>query len=131
MPRPTEIVQDFIALWEKPDGFPEAVGTYFRDDTVYENHGLKTTVGKDEALGFYREFSAATGMAAMKIDTHAIAETDGKVLTHRTDYLLGTDGKPVMEVPVMGIFEIEAGKIAAWRDYFDTKAHTPPAEGGE
>jgi limonene-1,2-epoxide hydrolase len=28
-------------------------------------------------------------------------------------------------VPVMGIFEIEGGKITAWRDYFDTIVNVP------
>jgi limonene-1,2-epoxide hydrolase len=31
-----------------------------------------------------------------------------------------------MTVPVMGIFEIADGRIAAWRDYFDTIANAPP-----
>jgi len=25
-----------------------------------------------------------------------------------------------ISVPIMGVFEIDAGKIATWRDYFDT-----------
>lgn len=120
MATPTEIVRDFIALWEKPDGFTEAVHKYFTPGTVYENHGLITTVGPEESLGFYHSFSEQTGMRGMRIDTLAVAETGDKVLTERVDYLLGGDGKPVMTVPVMGIFEIEDGKITAWRDYFDS-----------
>ena len=51
---------------------------------------------------------------------HNIAETTtGAVLTERTDRFRFL-GKP-MEVPVMGIFELQNGKITAWRDYFDTK----------
>lgn len=126
MPTPTEIVSHFIQLWHQPDGFTEAVKRYFSDDTVWENHGLLTTTGKAEALGFYHEFSQSTGMTAMKIDVHAIAETGNKVLTHRTDWILDDSGKAVMEVPVMGIFEIADGKIAAWRDYFDTNSNSPP-----
>jgi limonene-1,2-epoxide hydrolase len=122
---PTEIVTEFIALWEKPDGFPEAVETWFTDDTVYENHGLITTVGKREAIGFYEQFSAQTGMAGMRIEVLASAETGNKVLNERIDHLLGADGEPVMTVPVMGIFEIAGGKIVAWRDYFDTIANVP------
>jgi limonene-1,2-epoxide hydrolase len=40
------------------------------------------------------------------------------VLTERVDRLQ-VQGKPV-EIKVMGTFELnEAGKITAWRDYFD------------
>lgn len=126
MPTPIEIVRAFIELWEQPDGFPQAVARYFTPATVWENHGLLTTTGPDEALGVYHSFGAATGMAGMKIDTLAIAATGDKVLTERIDWILNADGKAVMEVPVMGIFEIVDGKIAAWRDYFDTKAVSPP-----
>jgi len=65
-------------------------------------------------------------MTGMKIDMLAIAESGSKVLTERIDWLLGADGEVVMKVPVMGIFEIADGRITAWRDYFDTKANSPP-----
>lgn len=132
MATPSEIVSAFIALWEQPDGFPQAVDTYFTADTVWENHGLITTRGPEEAIGFYDQFGAATGMAGMKIDVLALAETGGaetgnKVLTERVDYILDAGGETVMTVPVMGIFEVAGGRITAWRDYFDTIANSPPA----
>jgi len=127
MQTPSQIVTDFIALWEEPDGFPQAVDTYFTPDTVWENHGLITTRGPEEAIGFYDQFGAATGMKGMRIDVTAIAETGRKVLTERVDYILGAGGETVMTVPVMGIFEVEGGRITAWRDYFDTVANSPPA----
>jgi limonene-1,2-epoxide hydrolase len=127
MPTPIEIVRDFIALWETPDGFPQAVDQYFTPRTVWENHGLITTSGPDEALGFYREFSDQTGMTGMKIDILAIAAAGDKVLTERIDWILDENGAAVMKVPVMGIFEVADGRITAWRDYFDTIANAPPA----
>jgi limonene-1,2-epoxide hydrolase len=127
-PTPVEIVTRFLALWEEPDGFPKAVGLYFTPETVWENHGLVTTTGPDEALGFYERFSAETGMKGMEIETLAIAQAaDNKVLTERIDWILDSGGAVVMKVPVMGIFEIAGGKIAAWRDYFDTAANSPTA----
>jgi limonene-1,2-epoxide hydrolase len=127
MPTPSEVVSKFVELWEQDDGFTEAVETYFRDDTVWENHGLLTTTGKAGALGFYHEFSKATGMTGMKIDMLAIGESGNKVLTERIDRIIDANGAEVMTVPVMGVFEIEDGKIAVWRDYFDTIANSPPA----
>jgi limonene-1,2-epoxide hydrolase len=125
MASPSEIVTAFIAKWEEPEGFPEAVEAWFTDETVWENVGLITTSGQQEAVGFYDQFSAQTGMTGMKIDVLAIAESGNKVLTERVDYLLGADGKPVMTVPVMGVFEVAGGRITAWRDYFDTIVNVP------
>jgi limonene-1,2-epoxide hydrolase len=39
-------------------------------------------------------------------------------MNERTDILRRKDGVAV-ELPVMGVFEIVDGRIAAWRDYFD------------
>jgi limonene-1,2-epoxide hydrolase len=125
-PTPTEIVTHFVELWEQPDGFTEAVNRYFTPGTVWENHGLLTTTGPAEALGFYHSFSEATGMAGMRIEMLALAAAGSKVLTERIDWILDAGGKEVMKVPVMGIFETEGGRITAWRDYFDTKANSPP-----
>lgn len=125
MATPGEIVSAFIALWEKPDGFPEAVEAYFTDETVWENHGLITTSGQQEAIGFYDQFSAQTGMAGMRIEVLALAETGNKVLTERIDHILDAAGETLMTVPVMGTFEVAGDKITAWRDYFDTIANAP------
>ncbi|RZJ97656.1 MAG: limonene-1,2-epoxide hydrolase [Novosphingobium sp.] len=122
-----DLVTRFVTSWEQPDSFPAMVDAYFTDDTVWDNHGVITTKGKAEAVAFFEQFTAATGMAAMKIDLLAIAETGSKVLTERIDYILNAAGETVMTVPVMGIFEIADGKITAWRDYFDTIKGAPPA----
>ena len=49
--------------------------------------------------------------------------TDGDaVLTERTDVFVTKDKS--IELPVMGSFELEDGKISAWRDYFDMNQFT-------
>ena len=49
---------------------------------------------------------------------HHIAEgADGIVLTKRTDRFKISD--KWLELPVMGVFELNAGQITGWRDYFD------------
>jgi limonene-1,2-epoxide hydrolase len=49
------------------------------------------------------------------------------VLTERIDtFEMG--GKDVV-LPVMGVFEVRDGKIAAWRDYFDMATWTKQASG--
>ncbi len=49
---------------------------------------------------------------------HNIAETaEGHVMTERTDAFMMNS--KWFRLPVMGIFELENGKITSWRDYFD------------
>ena len=44
--------------------------------------------------------------------------SDGNlVMNERTDVMRRKDGADPL--PVTGVFEIENGKIKAWRDYFD------------
>jgi limonene-1,2-epoxide hydrolase len=45
------------------------------------------------------------------------------VLTERVDNFDLAGGKK-LSLPVMGTFEIENGKIQAWRDYFDLATFT-------
>jgi limonene-1,2-epoxide hydrolase len=50
------------------------------------------------------------------------------VLTERVDVFVLPSAK--VELPVMGSFEVEEGKIAAWRDYFDMKQFMDQMAGG-
>ena len=43
--------------------------------------------------------------------------TAGTVLTERRDIFTFANGE--IDLPVMGTFEVDGGKITAWRDYFD------------
>jgi limonene-1,2-epoxide hydrolase len=125
MPSPMETVTTFLKLWEKPGAIEESFRTYFTPDTVWENVGLAVTTGPDEAAAFISAF----GMSTMRVEVLALAETGDKVLTERIDNIIGTDGKPVMSLRVMGIFEVRDGRITAWRDYFDTLPFAPKPEG--
>ncbi|HEV7854456.1 MAG TPA: limonene-1,2-epoxide hydrolase family protein, partial [Mycobacterium sp.] len=40
------------------------------------------------------------------------------VMNERTDVMRRKGGEPI-PLPVTGVFEIENGRIKAWRDYFD------------
>jgi limonene-1,2-epoxide hydrolase len=40
------------------------------------------------------------------------------VMNERTDVMRRQDGHEIA-LPVMGVFEVRDGRIAAWRDYFD------------
>ena len=118
MPTPTETVTSFCAEWGKSqqamlDSFRE----YFTPATVWENVGMARATGIDEALGLMQGFE---GVETIRVDMISIAADGNKVLTERVDTMVGPDDKDVLGVRLMGIFEIDGDKIAAWRDYFDT-----------
>lgn len=118
---PLEIVRDFLSRWEEPGGFAGAVRDHFTTETVWENIGLTKTTGPHEACAVFAGFGAEPGRdLAMRVDLLAIAAQGNKVLTERIDQILGSDGNPDRCFPVAGIFEVQGGKIVAWRDYFAT-----------
>ncbi len=114
----TQIVLDFIDAWNRMDW--DAVIDALSDDVVYDNIPMERLEGKAAAEAFIRN-----GMELIGVDWEllSIAENGNKVLTERVDkFLLPGDYQLVM--PVMGTFEIDNGKISAWRDYFDLTTFT-------
>ena len=117
----TETVKAFCIQFSKGKlGMHEAIRAYFTPKTVWENVGLAVTTGIDEALGVLAQFNQAMGIDAIDIEMLAIAADGDRVLIERIDHLLRADGSEVWDPRVMGIFEIEDGRIRAWRDYFDS-----------
>ena len=129
MATPTQVVLDFLKALETPGGFPQAIRDYFTDKTRYLNVGMSDTTGIPDTVQFVEGFMASTTASYMTVDMLALAETGNKVLTERIDHLRNADGEAVLSLAVMGIFEVEGGKITGWRDYFDT-AGTAGAAGG-
>ncbi len=113
----TKVVEDFIHAWNVMDW--DAAIDALADDVVYHNIPMEPIHGKANAEAFIR------GMQPQSVawETLSIAENGNKVLTERIDGFVMADGKEV-SLPVMGTFEIEGGKIKAWRDYFDLASFT-------
>ena len=109
---PTEIVESFIDAWNRMDW--DAVIDALAEDVIYHNIPMEKLEGKQAATAFI------TGMQPEGVDweTLSIAAPGNKVLTERIDRFDLAGGKKI-DLPVMGTFEIENGKIKAWRDYFD------------
>jgi limonene-1,2-epoxide hydrolase len=120
MATPTEIVIAFLARWDMPGGLDAAIRDCFTPGCAWENHGLAVTKGPDEAIALNAQLGETAGIAAIRVENLAVAATGNKVLTERIDHMLDAAGQTLFSAPVMGIFEIEDGRIAAWRDYFDS-----------
>ena len=109
-----QIVSDFIAAWERRD--LDRIVSFLASDCVYHNIPWEPVRGVDEIRKVLKGFVDSAD--EIEFVVHHSAETsDGVVMNERTDRFL-TKGRR-LELPVMGVFEIRNGKIAAWRDYFD------------
>lgn len=116
-----ETVDTFLAMWDRPGGFAESVRTYFTPATRYENVGMSDTTGIDEAIAFIDAFEASCGGPVnIRVTTLSSAVSGSTVMNERIDDVINHEGQVISTLRLMGIFEMDDGKIAAWRDYFDT-----------
>lgn len=111
----TDLVDEFTAAWSTMD-LDKILG-FFADDAVYTNVPIDPPNEGVEAIR--KTVESFIGMAQrVEFVVHHQTENDrGVVMNERTDRFLM--GDKWAEAPVMGVFEIEGGKIKAWRDYFD------------
>jgi limonene-1,2-epoxide hydrolase len=106
------MVRAFLAAWERRDA--DHIVDHFTDDAVYHSIPLTPIVGKPAIRAFVEGFAdVPPGRLVIR---HQVA-TDDVVMNERTDHIT-LNGRPVV-LPISGVFEIEAGRIAAWREYFD------------
>ena len=107
------LVREFCDAWSKLDA--ELLTGYFTDDGIYHNIPMAPLEGKGAIKAFLTGFLAGVTSAEFKMLN--VVTSGDVVATERIDSftLNGREGA----FPVMGIFEIKGGKIAAWRDYFD------------
>jgi limonene-1,2-epoxide hydrolase len=110
---PLSLVTDFCAAWAKGD--LDAVMAFFADDAVYHNIPVDPVTGVDAIRSTIEGFTGGIESVEFQV-RHIVADGD-VVLTERVD-VFKTAAKTI-SLPVMGVFEITGGKIAAWRDYFD------------
>jgi limonene-1,2-epoxide hydrolase len=115
------IVTEFMeGMCGNKDEVAAAFHRWFTPTTEWENVGLATTRGPEEALQLMSGFEGSIGVVRMNFETLAIAAVGNKVLTERIDHMLDADGKTLGSIRLMGIFEVDGnGKISRWTDYFD------------
>ena len=113
-----DLVRRFCAAWATLD-IPKIMD-FFSDDAVYHNMPIQPIQGKDAIKSVIEQVVAPFERTDWEM-THIVASGD-VVLTERVDRFISPER--TLELPVMGIFEIRDGKIAAWRDYFDLATWT-------
>lgn len=109
------IVNAFIREWDSPRLDAEKLAAYFTEDAVYQN--MPT-----DPLGGRAAITAALAAMGERLESggwdvlRQLASGD-IVMNERVDHFRA--GGRSVDLPVMGIFELRDGKIAAWRDYWD------------
>ena len=106
------MIRDFLRAWERRD--TEYIVDHFTDDGVYHSIPLAPIVGKPAIREFVAGFA---DVPPGRLVIHHQLASDNVVMNERTDYIT-LNGHPVV-LPICGVFEIENGRIKAWREYFD------------
>jgi limonene-1,2-epoxide hydrolase len=109
-----DLVKDFCKLWAAPN--PEQLAGYFTEDAVYHNIPMAAVQGREAIKEFIAGFLAA--FDGIDFQIHRQVSHGMVVMNERTD-VMHRKGGGVIALPVMGVFEVVDGQIAAWRDYFD------------
>ena len=108
-----QVIRNFIEAWSHLD--PEELANYFTEDGVYHNMPAGPVSGRANVENFIRGFSASWTETTW--DLLNIVSSDNVVIAERLDRTRAGDKS--VELPCVGVFELEAGKIKVWRDYFD------------
>lgn len=104
----------FINSWSRLD--PKELTSYFADDGIYHNIPLEPAKGKKAIEDFIKGFTA--NYTETRWDILNVVSRGHIVMAERVDRTKMEDGKSV-DLPVVGVFEMENGKIKIWREYFD------------
>lgn len=109
----------FLDGWG-PGAWPHMRDCYdqwMTDDVSWENTGSPPTKGKQAAMEFLTKLNDTLEMDYCTAELRNISSRGNIVLTERIDRVHLADGTVAIEIPIMGSFTVENGKIARYADY--------------
>ena len=115
------LVREFLLLWEQRD--TDKLVAACTEDAVWHHRPLPPAVGRDGIREFAQRFADVPGGP---YEILLQVADDRVVMNERLDRV--TFGGRLAELRACGVFEIEDGRIKAWRDYFDTGSLTSDDE---
>ncbi|MEX2326918.1 MAG: limonene-1,2-epoxide hydrolase family protein [Pseudomonadales bacterium] len=107
------VIREFVSAWSRLNS--DELASFFTDDGVYHNMPAGPVAGREEVREFIKGFTA--GWTATTWELITIVEEGDVVVTERVDHI--DMGDKHVDLPCLGIFEMEGNKIRVWRDYFD------------
>ena len=95
------------------------LAAFFTHDAVYHNIPFEPVTGRENIAGNIASFirPGPPGIERIEFRVINIAVNGPVVMTERVDVF--TLAGKTFDLQVMGAFEVNDGKIKAWRDYFD------------
>lgn len=108
-----QIIRQFIESWSSLD--PQKLAEFFTEDGVYHNIPATAVSGKANVREFIKNFTA--DWTATNWEVISIVEDGDIVVAERVDKTKMGDKQ--VDLPCVGVFEMQDGKIRVWRDYFD------------
>jgi limonene-1,2-epoxide hydrolase len=113
-----QVVVDFIQAWSRLD--PAELASFFTEDGIYYNMPSQPVQGRANVEAFIGGFTASWSETTW--DVLNIVSSGDVVMAERVDRTRAGDKS--VDLPVVGVFELEGGKIKVWRDYFDLATYT-------
>mgnify|MGYP001168442596 CR=1 FL=1 len=113
-----EIIRKFIASWSDMDA--DDLASYFTEGGTYYNMPAKPVTGRDNVAQFIKVFLQTWTDTTW--DILNLVEEGDVVICERLDRTKTTKGD--VDLPCVGVFEMQHGKIHVWRDYFDMATFT-------
>ncbi|HEY5644483.1 MAG TPA: SgcJ/EcaC family oxidoreductase [Pseudomonadales bacterium] len=107
------IVREFIEAWSSLDA--DRLAGYFTEDGSYHNMPTQPITGRDNVRNFISGFLST--WTETQWDILNIMGEGNVVVAERLDRTRTTQGN--VDLPCVGVFEMQGGKIHVWRDYFD------------
>ena len=108
-----QLIREFIEAWSRLD--PAELAGYFAEDGVYHNMPMAPVQGRENVQKLIQGFIATWTQTTWEIRT--LLSSGDTVVAERLDRTRA--GEKSVDLPCVGVFVIEAGKIKVWRDYFD------------
>lgn len=110
-----DIVSAFIAEWSNAKPDVAHLASYFTEDAVYHNMPTAPVTGRPAIQQTFAGIISQVEPRGWEILSQL--SSGDTVVNERIDRF--AKGDKNVELPVVGVFELRDGKIAAWRDYFD------------
>lgn len=109
------IYQEIINAWRKGD--IDTVMTYFADDIEFHSLiGRDPHRGREEVRAFLEQLGGS--MTDNKMRIVRAEESGDDLLVEGVEDFIDAEGRRI-QIPYMGAYRFEGGKIKRWRDYFD------------
>jgi limonene-1,2-epoxide hydrolase len=108
-----DVIRAFVAAWSRLDS--KELASYFSDDGVYHNMPFAPVAGRANIEAFIAGFIKSWTTTEWEVLN--IVSAGDLVFAERVDRTRA--GDKAVSLPCCGVFEMRAGKIQVWRDYFD------------